>query len=64
MRAFETAMERTSTDEAPWYVVPAEERWFRDLVVSRLVRDALEAMDPQYPAPSFDPAEYPPESLK
>ena len=63
MRAFEIALERTSTDRAPWYVVPAEERWFRDLVVSQLLRETLEAMDPQYPPPDFDPADYPPESL-
>ncbi len=64
MRAFEIALERTSTEAAPWYVVPAEKRWFRDLVVSRLLLDTLEAMDPRYPAPTFDPADYPPESLR
>ena len=64
MRAFEVAIERTSTDFAPWYVVPAEERWFRDVVVSQLLRETLEDMDPQYPAPSFDPADYPPEALR
>lgn len=64
MRAFEIALERTSTEEAPWYVVPAEQRWFRDVVVATLVRDALLAMDPQYPAPDFDPADYPPGSFE
>ena len=64
MSAFEVAIERTSTDFAPWYVVPAEERWFRDVVVSQLLRETLEDMDPQYPAPSFDPADYPPEALR
>ena len=63
MRAFEIALERTSTEAAPWYVVPAETRWYRDLVVSQILVDTLEAMDPQYPAPDFDPADYPPESL-
>ena len=63
MRAFEIAIERTSTDDAPWYVVPAETRWYRDLVVSQILVDTLEAMDSQYPAPDFDPADYPPESL-
>ncbi len=63
MRAFETALEKTSTDAAPWYVVPSEKRWFRDLVVARLLREALEAMAPQYPAPTFDPADFPPETL-
>jgi polyphosphate kinase 2 (PPK2 family) len=64
MRAFEIALERTSIETAPWYVVPAEERWFRDVVVSQLVREALEALDPQYPPPTFDPAAYPPASLR
>lgn len=64
MRAFEIALERTSTEKAPWYVVPAEKRWFRDVVVATLVRDALRAMGPRYPAPDFDPADYPPDSLK
>ncbi|MGH8495993.1 MAG: PPK2 family polyphosphate kinase [Gammaproteobacteria bacterium] len=64
MRAFEIALERTSTEEAPWYVVPAEQRWFRDVVVATLVRDALRAIDPQHPAPDYDPADYPPESIQ
>ena len=55
-RAFETAIERTSTERAPWTVVPAEKRWFRDLVVARLVVDVLHAMDPQFPPPTYDPA--------
>ena len=63
MDAFETALTRCSTETAPWYVVPGEERWFRDLVVSQLLLETLEAMDPQYPAPTFDPADYPPESI-
>ena len=62
-RAFEVALERTSTEAAPWYVVPAETRWYRDLVVSQIAVDALEAIDPQYPAPSFDPADFPPGSI-
>jgi PPK2 family polyphosphate:nucleotide phosphotransferase len=64
MEAFEIAISRTTTEEAPWFVVPSEKRWFRDLVVSRIVRDALERMNPLYPPPSFDPAEFPPESLR
>jgi PPK2 family polyphosphate:nucleotide phosphotransferase len=64
MEAFEIAISRTTTEQAPWYVVPSEERWFRDVVVSGIVRGALEAMDPQYPSPSFNPADYPPESLR
>ncbi len=64
MQAFEVAIERTSTEAAPWYVVPAETRWYRDLVVGRILVDTLEAMDPQYPEPDFDPADYPPGSIE
>ena len=61
MEAFEIALERCSTDYAPWYVIPAEERWFRDLVISQLLVETLREMDPQYPPPDFDPADYPPD---
>ena len=64
MAAFERALEETSTPSAPWYVVPGEARRYRDLVVSQLVVDALEDMDPQYPEPTFDPADYPPGSIR
>ena len=64
MGAYEVAIERCSTDHAPWYVVPAERRWFRDLVLTQLLRETLEAMDPQFPAPTFDPADYRPDSLR
>lgn len=61
--AYEIALTRCSTATAPWYVVPAERRWFRDLVVAQLLVQALEEMDPQYPPPRFDPREFPPESI-
>lgn len=52
--AYEEALERCSTKDAPWYVVPSETRWYRDLVVARVLVDTLEAMNPEYPPPSFD----------
>jgi PPK2 family polyphosphate:nucleotide phosphotransferase len=48
--AFEDAINNCSTDYAPWYVVPANKKWYRDLVVSRTIADTLEAMSPQYPS--------------
>lgn len=63
MAAFEVALSRCSTERAPWYVVPAERRWFRNLVVARLVVQALEDMNPEFPEPSFDPAEFPPGAI-
>ncbi len=63
MRAYETMLSRCSTDHAPWYVIPAETRWFRNLLVSRIVLDIMEDMAPQYPEADFNIADYPPESL-
>jgi PPK2 family polyphosphate:nucleotide phosphotransferase len=48
--AFEEAMNNCSTDYAPWYVVPANNKWYRNLVIARTLADTLEAMNPQYPS--------------
>jgi len=50
-RAFEDALSETSTDYAPWYVVPANRKWYRNLVVSSILIETMEKMDPQYPKP-------------
>jgi PPK2 family polyphosphate:nucleotide phosphotransferase len=50
-RAYELAIGRTSTEGAPWYVVPADKKWFRNLVVSKVLIETLEAMDLAYPEP-------------
>jgi len=56
MTAYEMAMQRCSTAQAPWYVVPADRNWVRNGVVARIVRDKLEEMNPQYPEPKgWDP---------
>ena len=49
MAAFEEAITRTSTDCAPWHVVPADRKWYRNWAVSRILTETLEDMDPQYP---------------
>jgi PPK2 family polyphosphate:nucleotide phosphotransferase len=54
MAAYEEAIARTSTEHAPWYVIPADRKWFRNWAVSRIVIEALEAMDPRYPDPAED----------
>ncbi|GAB6940458.1 polyphosphate kinase 2 family protein [Isoptericola variabilis] len=54
MDAFQTVFERTSTDHAPWYVVPANAKWYARLAVQALLLDALEDIDPQWPAATFD----------
>jgi PPK2 family polyphosphate:nucleotide phosphotransferase len=52
--AYEEALERTSTDQAPWYVIPANRKWFRNLAVAEILGDTIEALDPQYPPPPED----------
>ena len=53
-RAYEDAISSTSTASAPWYVVPADRKWYRDLVVSSVLVDVLEKMELRYPAPEQD----------
>lgn len=48
--AFEGAINNCSTNYAPWYVVPANKKWYRNLVIARTLTDTLEAMNPQYPS--------------
>ena len=47
--AYEEMLERCSTADAPWYLVPADKNKPRDFLVAELVIEALEAMDPKYP---------------
>src|SRR5438552_2745575 len=50
MRAYEQALTRTSTRHAPWYIVPADHKWFTRLVIAELVIQALESLDLAFPA--------------
>ncbi len=47
--AFEEAISRTSTKVAPWYVIPADRKWYRNWAVNRILVETLDEMDPQYP---------------
>ncbi|MEL6894363.1 MAG: PPK2 family polyphosphate kinase, partial [Actinomycetota bacterium] len=51
MEAYTDALEKTSTKDAPWYVVPADKKWARNVVIARILRWHLERIDPQYPDP-------------
>jgi PPK2 family polyphosphate:nucleotide phosphotransferase len=50
MDAYEDALSETSTDEAPWYAVPGDKRWYRNRVMTQVIVDALEDMKLEYPA--------------
>lgn len=52
--AYEEALSRCSTPWAPWYVIPANHKWYRNLVVSQIIVEALEALDMRYPPPLED----------
>jgi len=49
--AYEDAVNATSTPWAPWYIVPSDHKWYRNLVVARIVCATLEAMEPRWPQP-------------
>jgi len=49
--AFDEALSRTSTPWAPWYVIPANRNWFRNLAVSTILADTMAGLKPAYPAP-------------
>ncbi|NYG08675.1 PPK2 family polyphosphate:nucleotide phosphotransferase [Phycicoccus badiiscoriae] len=52
--AYQAVLEKTSTEAAPWYVVPADRRWYARLAVQNLVLEHLETMNPQWPPAAFD----------
>jgi len=54
MRAYEDALSATSTPTAPWYVIPSNHKWFRNLAVSQIVASALEDLHLVYPPPAID----------
>lgn len=54
MTAYKDALSNTSTPYAPWYVVPANKKWYRDLVVSTVIVDALKNLKMSYPKPESD----------
>ena len=56
MQAYQTVLTRCSPGSAPWHVVPADRKWYARLAVQRLLLDALERLDPQWPPAGFDVA--------
>jgi PPK2 family polyphosphate:nucleotide phosphotransferase len=52
--AYQIALERTNTEVAPWYVVPSDHKWYRNLAIAKLLHETLTRMKPQWPAADFD----------
>ncbi|WP_324291294.1 PPK2 family polyphosphate kinase [Paractinoplanes pyxinae] len=53
-QAYQDALTRCSTAAAPWHVVPADRKWYRNWAVATLLRETFADLDPRYPAPDFD----------
>ena len=54
MKAYEEMLSRTSTAWAPWHVIPADRKWYRNLVIARILVETLENLDMTYPPPEED----------
>jgi PPK2 family polyphosphate:nucleotide phosphotransferase len=54
VQAYEAVLTRCSTKRAPWFVIPADKKWFRNLAVSHIIVETLEQMDLKFPSPSID----------
>jgi PPK2 family polyphosphate:nucleotide phosphotransferase len=57
-KAYETALDRCSTEHAPWRVVPSDRKWQRNAIIAAVVRKALEDMAPQYPKPDWKASDF------
>jgi len=56
--AYETMLDRCSTEHAPWRVIPADKKWRRNVLIAAIVRGTLEDMNPQYPKPDWKPEDF------
>ena len=52
--AYEDVFQKCNQPDAPWFVIPADNKWYRDAAVAGITRDTLRAMDPQMPAVEVD----------
>jgi PPK2 family polyphosphate:nucleotide phosphotransferase len=54
VKAYEEALGRCSTKDSPWYIIPANHKWYRNLAVSQVIVETLEALDMKFPQPTID----------
>ena len=54
MKAYDDVLNKTSTEYAPWYIVPSNHKWYRDLIISSVLVDTLEGLHMKYPKPKID----------
>lgn len=58
MKTYGRILARTSTPQAPWYIIPANKKWYRNYIVARILRETLEGLDLKYPDPPKDLKKY------
>jgi polyphosphate kinase 2 (PPK2 family) len=54
MSAYEIAISRCNTGSAPWYVIPANNKWYRDWAVAQILVETISELNPQYPQVELD----------
>jgi polyphosphate kinase 2 (PPK2 family) len=57
VKAFEDVLTKTSTEQAPWFIIPSNHKWFRDLAISQILVRQMEDMNMQLPKPTVNLAE-------
>lgn len=53
-QAYEDALTRCNSAVAPWHIIPSDRKWVRNLLISRLLRETLEHLNPEFPPPAAD----------
>ena len=56
-KAFEDVLKKTSAEHAPWFIIPSNHKWFRDLAISQIIVRAMEDMDVHFPKPTVNLAD-------
>jgi polyphosphate kinase 2 (PPK2 family) len=54
MVVYEEMLNETTTEFAPWYVIPSNQKWYRDIALMKVIVGMLRRLDPQYPSPEGD----------
>lgn len=54
--AYQDLIQATSTEKAPWYIIPGDRKWYRNIMVARLIIEKLKGLNLSYPRPTFDPS--------
>jgi polyphosphate kinase 2 (PPK2 family) len=55
MEAYSDVLSRTSTEDSPWYIIPADRKWYRNLLVADILIKTLKGLNMEYPGIDYDP---------